>query len=418
MWNQRLVTILAIVLTVGVGVSTVFRSGPHQFGDHEWGSRVHRSDFTVYRAAGASIWNGENIYEAHNVRGWSYLYLPTVAVAMAPFAWINIFWGSLLWYLLSAAMFAHTLYLSALMARKFFAVARVESFWLIALVALITLPHAMSALARGQASVMVTYLTTLSVWFYLQRREWSAGFCLAGAIVVKLFPAVFLLYFAGKRRWGMLTASAVGLIMLIGIIPSLAFGVHGNVTLLQQWVREVALPSGRSELDREDPRYAQLFDPRIAKNQSVQAVTTRWLAGGTESTALPAREPLARRIAIGINVALALCTAYACRRRPDAAAGRTLLELCAVTLLSLFVSPVTWSHYYTLLAMPLAVTVVQAANGNRNRAWKAGLCLFAAANLLTPMFSPLQVMGLLLCGTLIFWAFFVRDLVIPQTGVL
>src|SRR5437870_5028087 len=89
-----------------MGVSTVFRSGPHSFGGRTWGSPVHRCDLSVFTAAGRAVLDGTDIYEAHNVRGWYYIAPPLLAIAMVPLAKLPMFWASLTWYLLSVAMIA------------------------------------------------------------------------------------------------------------------------------------------------------------------------------------------------------------------------------------------------------------------------------------------------------------------------
>ena len=89
-----------------IGISTVYRAGPHTFGGKPWGSRVHRTDFTVETAAGAAVLNGTDIYEAHNVRGWYYIYPPLYAIVMVPFALMSTFWAALAWYLLSVIFVA------------------------------------------------------------------------------------------------------------------------------------------------------------------------------------------------------------------------------------------------------------------------------------------------------------------------
>src|SRR5579871_440554 len=96
----------AIVFFLGLGVSTVFRAGPYPVGGSEsagksltrwekrmgfsldksgrkvWGSKVHRTDFTVYTAAGQAVRDHTDIYQAHNIRGWNYLYPPPFEVLM------------------------------------------------------------------------------------------------------------------------------------------------------------------------------------------------------------------------------------------------------------------------------------------------------------------------------------------------
>jgi len=147
-WRKAAVVFVGLVLFIALGVSTVYRAGPHCFGGKTWGSKVHRSDFTVYRASGQAVLDGTNIYDAHNVRDWYYMYLPVFSLAMVPFALLNQFWASLLWYLLSVLMLWQTVYVSVRLVRRYVPDCRIGSFWLYSLTLLMVLWPAMSGLAR------------------------------------------------------------------------------------------------------------------------------------------------------------------------------------------------------------------------------------------------------------------------------
>ncbi len=409
---RRVIILAGIILMIGLGVSTVFRSGPHTFGAHQWGSKFHRTDFTVYQVAGRAVLEGQNIYEVANPRGWYFMYLPVVAVVMAPFALLNVFWASLLWYLLSVAMLVHMTRVSVRLARSCFPASELPDFWIGTLALLGILSPAMSGLARGQASMLISYLVILSAWFFKQRREWSAGFCLAGGIVLKVFPGLLLLYFLFKRRWRMAVATTVWLVVLIGLAPSAVFGIKGNAALLNQWMTTIALPAAHPDQAAGNARYAQMIDPRINRNQSVQAVMIRWFAGRDDRTAQPAREPLARRIALAINLCLFFVSLRAIwgQRPPE---NRMLLEICVVVLLMLFLAPVTWSHNCTVLVMPLAAGLALAP---RHR-W-IGPCLgaYLAGCLLALSMPLLNALGALLLGMIVLWGALVWLLAGNGTG--
>lgn len=397
-WLRVIALVLGVGLMIGLGVSTVYRSGPHQFGDRTWGSREHRTDFTVYHEAGRAVVAGANIYEVKNPRGWVYQYLPVFAVVMVPLALLNVFWASLAWYILSVAMFVHTLWLSVRLARKYYPNHRVPDFWVGALAAILILWPTMSGLARGQASLLLMWLVTWSVWLHTQGRPWRAGLVLAGAIILKIFPALLLVYWAAKRQWIAATATVVWLLVLIWVVPSAAYGVRGNYALLRQWVTTVAMPANQPDQSVDNVRYSQMINPYLDRNQSVQAVTIRWIAGGDHS-----REALARRVAMGGNVAMLALSVWACRRmRPR----RELLEMCVVLQLMLFFAPVSWSHNYTLLVLPLVVALA-VGWGEETRPLRWALVCFTVAEVLALAVKPCHTFGALLCGTLVLWGAFV-----------
>src|ERR1019366_7646791 len=94
---KRVVVALLVALIIGLGISTVFRAAI---------SPIQRTDFTVYQLAGRAVLDGTDIYAVRNVRGWAYVYPPPFAVVMAPFACLSVFWGALIWYLISVGLTA------------------------------------------------------------------------------------------------------------------------------------------------------------------------------------------------------------------------------------------------------------------------------------------------------------------------
>ena len=77
-------------------------------------SKSQRSDITVYVAAGQAVWNGTDIYEAHNARGWLYVYPPPFALVCALLALIPVWVSVLGWYFMSLGLLAWALHLLSL----------------------------------------------------------------------------------------------------------------------------------------------------------------------------------------------------------------------------------------------------------------------------------------------------------------
>ena len=414
--EQKFLFGIAIALVIGLGISTVYRSGPHTIFNHSWGSITHRTDFTVYQEAGRAVLDKTNIYEAHNQRGWYYMYLPVVAVAMLPFALLNVFWASLLWYLLSVAAVVHGIWLSVRLARRFWPNCRIADHWIGALVALLILLPTMSGLTRGQASVFLTYCILAGVWFYMRQRTWLAGLCFAGGVVLKVFPVLLLLYFLAKRRWKMATTMSVWLLVLVLVVPSAVFGGRSNYKLLRQWVTTVALPANQPDPAMSNIRYKDMIDPHIPRNQSVQAVIIRCFAGSTATNTEPRHELCARHLALGINLGLLIVSAIACARGnglPDQ--RKTLWQLCVIILAMLVVSPVAWSHNYSLLILPLTLAIAVAfTNEKSSFAYQVGIVCFAAGVIMS-LVPVLLTFGVLLFASLVLWGVLVAGAITAET---
>ena len=97
-WGRWIFLALVVVFMVAVGYRTIYSVA--------WND-VERTDYTVYSAAGQAVLDGTNIYDAHNIRGWFYVYPPPFAILMIPFAKLSLAWGSGLWYVLSLLALAH-----------------------------------------------------------------------------------------------------------------------------------------------------------------------------------------------------------------------------------------------------------------------------------------------------------------------
>jgi hypothetical protein len=103
----------------------------------------------------------------------------------------------------------------------------------------------------GQMHLVVLFLLTLAAWLFFRDSRLLSGISLAMAAALKIFPALFLIYFAWKRQWRAAIGLAVGLIG-VALISIYLFGM--DACLL--YVRQV-LPAGlRGEtLDPYNPAW-------------------------------------------------------------------------------------------------------------------------------------------------------------------
>lgn len=401
--SRRIVLLAALALFVGLGWSTIYRGvfSPN-----------HRTDFTVYTAAGQAILDGTNIYDAHNVRGWYYMYLPIFAIVMVPFAKAGALPACVIWYLLSAAALVHGVELSIRLIRRAFPNLRIDDLWIRTFAVLLLLPPVLSGVARGQASVLIMYLMILGVWFYFEKRPWASGLALACSIVLKIFPALIVLYFLIQRRFRFVFATAAWLLLLVLIIPSVVFGPTANLKLLKNWNETVAVPANKGVQEAgSQARYEQMINPRNRRNQSARAVIVR-SASGLAVDVEDENEEYARPIALLTNVFLFLMTSWVCFQN---AAGdstrRSLMKICTVILLMLMISPVTWNHNFALLLLPLAVAIGSWRSPAEPQATLFGwsLAVYGAGTFLS-LIDWFSYFGAPFWGTLLLWIAFVKAL--------
>jgi hypothetical protein len=409
--------VLAAALVIGLGISTVYRAGPYPVraansglqkvsrwenrlgfsvdpsGGRIWGSKAHRCDLTVDTAAGRAVLDRTDIYQAHNIRGWYYIYPPLFAIVMIPFTWMSTFWASLSWYLISVALVAETVKMCAGIVRPTTGWRR-DSLLLCALPPLLALVPLMSALARGQTTPVLLWLTTAAVFCHWRDRDLLGGLSLAGAILLKVFPAALLAYFLWRRHWRFVLATVAGVLLGVFVIPSAAYGWRQNLCYLGEWKETVAKPALDTDVDSQDDRlYGQLHDPRLSRNQSLAAVLTR-LTGNER----------ARLAADAVGLAMAAAILFVGLHRSTT---KEVFILSAVIAWMLLIPPVSWSHYFMLLLLPLTVlTGVAFADrdaGGRFVA-RAALIVFAVLALGVASRRSAQAYGPLCWGTLGLWA--------------
>jgi len=391
-WLRTVAIVIAVALFVGLGVSTVYRAGPHTLGGKPWGSRVHRTDFTVETAAGSAVLNGTDIYQAHNVRGWYYIYPPLYAIVMVPFALMSTFWAALAWYLLSVIFVARAVMMCVPLVKTTLNFDG-DPFVLYVIPLLLVVLPLMSALARGQATPALLWLFTAGLYYAWKGQDWRGGVCFAGGILLKVFPVVLLAYFVWRKRWRFVAATLVATAIGALIVPATVYGWRGNIDYLKKWVSNVGKPAAEMKSERADnPLYEQLLSTERTRNQSFEAVFSRVFRTNTT-----------RPVAVGLGLAMAAVMLWVDWRTH----GKGDLPLLSAGVVwMLLIIPISWSHYFMLLLLPLAVLVVMAME-NDDRVVKliarSGLIFYAVTGLVLGGSKSLQFYGPLCWGALGLW---------------
>jgi hypothetical protein len=318
-----------------------------------------RSDFPVYWLAGKAVLEGSDIYGVAGPHGWQYP--PPFAVAMVPLALLPQAGAMLVWFLLSALLTICAVHMCVTMVRDRRSTEE-DVLWFSALPGLLLFGFYASAITRGQASVLVLWLIVAAIFWERKGRDLAGAACLAGAILVKVFPALLLVHFAWRRRWRFVLATLALLAVGAFVVPGAVFGVHRNWTYLRRWEANVALPAmGRQPEPADTALQYQLFDFHKVRDESLYAVLRRLT-----------HTHRAREWGAGVVLAMAVAmwvVGWGTTSRED------LLLSSAAVVWALLAPPVSWSHYFILLVLPLTALVALARQGEdavvRRAAWVA-----------------------------------------------
>jgi hypothetical protein len=390
-WAKRIAVWVLLVLIVGMGADTVYRSGPYRWGGTTWGSKAHRCDLTVFLAAGRAVLDGTDIYEAHNVRGWYYLQPPIFAIVMVPFAMMPQIWAVAVWYVLSVAVTIASVRMCVWMIAEREPPTR-RQFVLYVAPPLLVIWLIVSALGHGQSSALMLWLVIAALYCNQRGREVVGGASLAGAALVKVFPVLLLAYFLWRKKWRFVAASLLALALGLFVLPSVVFGWNGNRVFLKKWVARVVAPSLQGENERGNaPLYNTFLNADMVNNQSLPAVLWRWTR--IRGAAWIARLALA---------AMALVIFWVGRKSSPVTEP---LILGAAVVCAVLAPPVSWSHYFQVLLFPL--TALIALTQRTDDQWLRNfiyVCLTIYGVLCVVASSrPLLGLGSLCVGTIAVW---------------
>jgi glycosyl transferase family 87 len=330
---------------------TLFRAGPYGPPGHQWGSPAHRTDFTVYRDAAAAVLHGQDPYVIRNVRGWAYVYPPPYSIVMVPFALLALPVSVLAWYFVCVGLTISAVSMSGRLAETA-SMSERKKLAVLFIPALIMAVWFTVGLTRGQASVLMTWLVIAAIFWEKKGRTPAGAACLAGAVLLKAFALTLLCYYIWRRKWKMVAATLVAILLGGLVLPSAVFGWHGNLHYISEWTHEVAAPALGSESSRTHSElYDQLLSMERPRNQDLGSVMQRLIKGDQT-----------RLMVLALAAALAL-PIWLLGRRANARSEPLILGAAVVWML--LVSPVAEDHYFSLYVLPAAYALAASMDANR-----------------------------------------------------
>ncbi|MDE2422483.1 MAG: DUF2029 domain-containing protein, partial [Gammaproteobacteria bacterium] len=290
---------------------------------------------------------------------WRYVYPPPFAILMVPFAQMPLALGAFIWYVLtviaigaSVVMSASVLGMSALKQKPYL----LYGLPLLSLCVLLV-----SGAMRCQASAFMFCGMIAAFYFHLKEKPIAAGLSLAAAALIKVFPIVLVVYFIIRRQWRALLATAVGLVLMGIILPSLYWGWQFNLDQILRWLDVVGHPAVMHNTARAQMTslYSQLLDTTKPRNQSLESLflsfnmptyLTHYAVAGCALLMLGIMWHRA------IFIRQPQATGDSSNSPKKIMLGESLL-CSAFIIWSLLITPISESHYYGALLLPLTVLI-------------------------------------------------------------
>ena len=209
----------------------------------------------------------------------------------------------------------------------------------LALVVALSVPVTVN-FAFGQFYVLLLFVVTLACWLHVSERRWLAGLSVGVAAGLKVFPALYLVYFARKRDWRALAGGVLGGLGTVTV--SLAvFGWELNRTYLMQ-----VLPRTLR---------GEVLDPYNLQLASMAALLHRLFVFEPQMNPHPAmRAAWLFAVLHPVLQMAVLATALLGVTR-----GRVKLEWAAMVMASLAMSTSPASYLFTLLILPVCLLMAE-----------------------------------------------------------
>ncbi len=294
-------------------------------------------DYLIYFNALHALQEGRSPYWPYNI-GTSFIYHPFALSALSAFAWMGVWPSFAVWTGLSAGAWGLSIYLSFRLIRILSessgeVVRRVEpSIKVFLLFAFMGFAPFWETLHIGQVNAFVVLFLLLTLYFAETDRPLPAGLSLTLAMVFKLSPVIFLLYFLVLRRFRIALFTVAGLV-LVSMVPAIQFS-----------------PGILADFASILPRLGGEIHPEIY-NQSLLSLLYRLFAGQGGFSIAPTLLLLHRALFALILLPL-MVTGLRIPRQDKAARIWFFLVLL---VLMVFFSPLVWYHHSGLLLLPLLV---------------------------------------------------------------
>ena len=241
---------VAMLLWLGSSVHKVVRKA----------EKRHSNDYEAFVIGGRAVLHGENIYDVRTQprheggQGRAFTAPQWFAMFMVPFEAMGYKAAMIVWPLLNLAALLASSWccLKCVLGRT----GRVP--WqMLAVPMLLVVRPLDSNFGLGQVNVLILAFISIGLYLYCGKRDLLAGLMLAAATLIKLTPALLIVYFAWKREWRVVAGAALGLVILALVVPMPVYGVRGGYDGMLEWLDKRVFAFSEVAQDSADERPAQ-----------------------------------------------------------------------------------------------------------------------------------------------------------------
>ncbi len=332
---------------------------------------------------------------------WAYLYPPPSLVFFYPFSLIPYEAAKVTMLALNHLM----LLASTFLMFRILKLDLSHPFALFSLIYVISFFPLLITLEYGQTNILLLLLLCVA-WVALAKGKHPAyaAVPLAFSIILKLYPALFLVYLFIRKKYGVVIWTIVLVLLFIVItLPLLPDGVWAD------WFNEVALAGGYGSWVRGQ-------SPATPENQSINGFTSRIFLGHEKVQPLLPND-LALKIAPYILCGIVLLvTLLAVLRRPKEKQGEfSDNEFALFGITMTLVAPISWDHHYTFLLLMILLALYQLIESDVDYRW---LAVLIPAALILAYYFPFRhsfiqrgwqtlLISIKLYALMGFWAYYV-----------
>ena len=222
------------------------------------------TDAGVYFRAAWAVQSGTSIYQAKDDNGWPYVSTPFLAILLTPLGdppagtppekrgYSLPYPASIaVYYAISVAALFGAMHIlaSAIEGQSGGPNSRVpqrygRQWWALRLAPiLIGAPMLGATLSRGQPTTLILLCLAAMTAAFMRGRSASAGWWLAAAICIKVFPAYLLLYPLWRRDVRCLTTCSAGVLLGLCVLPAAIMGPATTIASYQEYFQLFLLPA-------------------------------------------------------------------------------------------------------------------------------------------------------------------------------
>lgn len=266
-----------------------------------------------------------------------------------PFSTLSPSLAYIFWSVLSLGCLVATITLSL-------RILEIPNAWLVRICAVILLwPPFLHHIRSAQFTLMVTLLCYLSFALQLRGKQIFSGALLGLAVMVKLFPAILIVFYLGCRRWKTLMAMLLTICLGVWIVG--LYCLPGDfVTFFKVQM----------------PLSAQIYGPHPL-NISLAGLFHRAFDSKSEWVTAIYSNPVLAPILTNVCIIFALVGIYlSAKINCIETRSGSLLPFCLSLFAMVLVSPVSWSHSLLILLFPILLVGRQVIV---SRDWSGGSLL-------------------------------------------